>query len=154
MTGNIRVGLAAGECVGPVPSHRPRSLAWHATAAFGVALAIAVAAVWMNFPKVHVLSALRSAGFGHGAAVATAPVQSTALSAATIPESVVLEASPASIDLRAHGGTMSILTSREPLTDGHASSVAVSVSMQGSAGVQYVDSDTGQVTIGRVYYAQ
>ena len=33
-------------------------------------------------------------------------------------------------------------------------SVSVSVSMQGSAGARYVDPDTGQVTINKVYYAQ
>ncbi len=26
MTGNIRVGLAACECVGPIPSHHPKSM--------------------------------------------------------------------------------------------------------------------------------
>jgi hypothetical protein len=60
---------------------------------------------------------------------------------------VVLEASQASIDLKANGGTMSLLTSPK---DG----VAVSVSMQGSVRAQYVDDDTGQVTISKVDYAQ
>jgi hypothetical protein len=148
MTGNIRVGLAAGECVGPVPVHRPRSLAWHAMAVMGAAFVIVMAALWVNVPrdeKDHLFSALRSIPWGG---------HRTASMVAAAPDSVVLEASPASIELRANGGTMSILTPGDAASDGHTSGVAVSVSMQGSAGAQYVDSDTGQVTVSRLYYAQ
>jgi hypothetical protein len=63
------------------------------------------------------------------------------------PDEVVLEASRSSIQVRENGGTLSLM---HPRSDG----VTISVNMQGSAGARYVDSDTGQVTINRVYYAQ
>lgn len=141
MTGNIRVGLAAGECVGPVPSLRPRSLGWHAVAVLAAAFVIVIGALWVKMPKEqtsHLVSSLRSIRWNRVGTLVQTPA---------VPDSVVLEASPSSIELKANGGSMSFLTSR---TDG----VAVSVSMQGSAGAQYVDTDTGQVTINRVHYAQ
>ena len=148
MTGNIRVGLAAGECVGPVRMRRQRSLAWHAMGIVALAFVIVLTALWVNVPrdqKDHVFAALRSISLGGGhRAAAMQPLN----------EGVVLEASPVSIELRANGGAMSILTSRDPMPDRYANNVAVSVSMQGSAGAQYVDSDTGQVTISKVYYEQ
>ena len=36
----------------------------------------------------------------------------------------------------------------------HSDGATVSVSMQGSAGVRFVDADTGQVTTNKVYYAE
>lgn len=141
MTGNIRVGLAAGECVGPAPTLRRRSLGWHAMAVMAAAFAIMIGALWIKMPKEqtdHLFTSLRSIRWNR---------IGTTLRAPAVSDSVVLEASPSSIDLKANGGAMSFLTSR---TDG----VAVSVSMQGSAGAQYVDVDTGQVTINRVHYAQ
>ena len=36
----------------------------------------------------------------------------------------------------------------------HSDAVTVSVSMQGSVGVRYVDADTGQVTTNKVYDAE
>jgi hypothetical protein len=143
MTGNIRVGLAAGECVGPLRSRRPRSLAWHAMAVIAAAFVIVISAMWMNMPREqadHLFSSLKSIRWNRvGRLVPTVQAPSQ--------DSVVLEASPASIELTANGGTMSFLTSR-------ADNVAVSVSMQGSARTQYVDADTGQVTINKVHYAQ
>ena len=65
---------------------------------------------------------------------------------------MVFDVSQSSIDLTANGGTMSFLSSRPGSS--RSGSVAVSVSMQGSARAQYVDADTDQVTINKVYYAQ
>jgi hypothetical protein len=141
MTGNIRVGFAAGECVGPIPSHHPKSLGWHALAVMAAAFVIVLGAMWLNMPRDeagHLMTALHSIGW-HRPGMLAQP--------AGFPGSVVLEASQASIDLRANGGTMSLLTSR-------SEGVAVSVSMQGTAGAQYVDADTGQVTINQVHYVQ
>lgn len=140
MTGNIRVGLAAGECVGPIPSHHPKSLGWHAAAVMAAAFVVVLGAMWLNMPRDqadHLITSIQSIRWHRPGAL----VQPASLS-----ESVVLEASPSSIDMRANGGTMSFLTSR---SDG----VAVSVGMQGTAGAQFVDSDTGQVTINTVHYA-
>jgi hypothetical protein len=141
MTGNIRVGLAAGECVGPVRSHRSKSLGWHGLGVMAAAFAIVICALWVNIPRERtdrLMTSLRSIRWNRIGTMVRPPA---------MPESVVLEASPSSIELTANGGTMSFLT---PRTDG----VAVSVSMQGSAGTQYVDADTGQVTIDRVLYGQ
>lgn len=141
MTGNIRVGLAAGECVGPVRSYRSKSLGWHGLVVMAAAFAIVLCALWVNMPREqtdHLMASLRSIRWNRIGTLVRPPAA---------PESVVLEASPSSIELTANGGTMSFLT---PRTDG----VAVSVSMQGSAGTQYVDADTGQVTINTVHYGQ
>jgi hypothetical protein len=137
MTGNIRVGFAAGECVGPVPSERPQGLGWHAAAVIAAAFVIVLGAMWLNMPRDE---------WKHSRL--TGPTQTAAvMRPLNLPDGVVLEASPASIGVKSNGGTMSLLTSR-------SEGVAVSVSMQGSADAQFVDSDTGQVTINRVYYAQ
>ena len=137
MTGNIRVGLAAGECVGPVPMHRPRSLAFHAVAVMCAAFVIVIGAMWLNMPREqmdHLFTSLKS-------------IRGTGVHAPAIQDAVVFEASSSSIGLKANGATMSFLTSPK---DG----VAVSVSMQGSARAQYVNDDTGQVTINKVDYGQ
>jgi hypothetical protein len=60
---------------------------------------------------------------------------------------VMLEASSSAIEVKENGRTM-MLT--HPRSDGGT----VSISMKGSAGVRYVDADTGQVTINKVYYAE
>ncbi len=141
MRGNIRVGLAAGECVGPAPTPRPKSLGWHAMTIVAASFVIMLGAMWLKMPREetnHLWGSLQSIRWNRVGTLASAPA---------LPDNVVLEASPASIVLNANGGTMSFLTSP---SDG----VAVSVNMQGSAGAQYVDSETGQVTINRVYYAQ
>jgi len=128
MTGNIRVGLAAGECVGPEPRERRKSLGWHAAGVMAAAFVIGIGAMWWNIPRSRprpVVTATRAAQ----------------------QDGVVFDVSQASIDLTANGGKMSFLSSR-------SGGVAVSVSMQGSARAQYVDADTDQVTINKVYYAQ
>lgn len=140
MTGNIRVGLAAGECVGPAPVHKPKSLAWHAAAVMSAAFVIVLGAMWLNTPREQMERL-----YGSLRGIHLSPVAN--VHAPSIPESVVLEGSTSSIGLKTNGATMSFLTSPK---DG----VAVSVSMQGSVRAQYVDQDTGQVTINKVDYAQ
>ncbi len=63
------------------------------------------------------------------------------------PEEVVVEASSSGIQVKENGRTLSLM---QPRSDG----ATVSVSMQGSAGVRFVDADTGQVTTNKVYYAE
>ena len=82
----------------------------------------------------------------------TTPAANPTHAVAAQQDRVVLEASQSSIDLTANGNTMSFLSSRSDRS--RSGSVAVSVSMQGSARAQFVDADTGQVTINKVYYAQ
>ena len=68
-------------------------------------------------------------------------------STAAAPEDVVVEASSAGIEVKENGRTLSLM---QPRSDG----ATVSMSMQGSAGVRFVDADTGQVTTNKVYYAE
>ncbi len=143
MTGNIRVGLAAGEAIAgfdkPPVAARPRRLGWNAAMVLACATVVFVTAFWMNLPQQqadHLMSALRRIAAGPAG---QRPVLT--------PESVVLEASSSSIEVTENGRTMSFLRPR-------SDNVTVSVSMKGSAGVRYVDADTGQVTTNKVYYAE
>jgi hypothetical protein len=147
MTGNIRVGLAAGEAIARFdrPALKPRRLGWHAATVLAGASIICAAAFWVNLPQPQAafitsfLHRIRAERIGT-VVVGHRPVVVT-------PDDVVLEASRSSIQVRENGGSMSMM---HPHSDG----VTISVNMQGSAGARYVDADTGQVTINRVYYAQ
>jgi hypothetical protein len=153
MTANIRVGLAAGECVAPrrharrfipagrfvpaarfVPtSWRPVALASLVTALLAVLL---VGGWWLNMPtqETQALSrAMRS--IWHGRSVMQEE------------RGPVIEASSDGIELRKDGGALGVSQDAAKL-------VSVSVSTQGSASAHYVDQDTGQVTITSVSYAQ
>jgi hypothetical protein len=147
MTANIRVGLAAGECVAPrrharrlftasrfVPaSWRPVALASLVTALLA---ALLVGGWWLNMPsqETQALSrAMRS--IWHGRSVMQEE------------RGPVIEASSDGIELRKDGGALGVSQDAAKL-------VSVSVSTQGSASAHYVDQDTGQVTITSVSYAQ
>src|SRR5579872_2126707 len=138
MTANIHVGLAAGECVAPIYS-RPKFHSWRLSTALTAAMLIVSAAMWQGLPPEsrsrlthNVLSMVWIKG-----QVPLAPA-----------ENIYLEAGPKSIGLMEGARSMSFLSTRED------AAVAVSVSTQGSVGARYVDPDSGQVTINRVYYAQ
>ncbi|HTR39154.1 MAG TPA: hypothetical protein VMH80_24930 [Bryobacteraceae bacterium] len=145
MSANIRVGLAAGEAIArfdrPVASRKLR-LGWHAAMVIAAACAIFAVAFWSSLPPQqaeHLMASLRRIRverlgmFVHGAALA--------------PDEVVLEASSSGIELKENGAAMS-------LTHPHADGGTVSVSLQGEAGVRFVDADTGQVTTNKVYYGE
>ena len=143
MTGNIRVGLAAGEAIAgfdkPAAALRPRRLGWNAAMVLACATVVFVTAFWINLPQQqaeHLMSSLRRIASGQAG-------QRPALT----PESVVLNASSSAIEVTENGRTMSFLRP-------HSDNVTVSVNMKGSAGVRYVDADTGQVTTNKVYYAE
>ncbi len=142
MTANIRVGLAAGECVAPRRRHarklipgtwRPIALASVVTAA----LATLLLGGWLlNMPpqETQALSrAMRS--IWHGRSVMQEE------------RGPVIEASSEGIELRKDGGALGVSQDSGKL-------VSVSVSTQGSASAHYVDQDTGQVTVTSVSYAQ
>ena len=136
MTGNIRVGLAAGEAIARFdrPAARPMRLSWQAAMVFAGATAIFGVAFWTSVPpaqKDHLISALRRIPQARATAEST--------------DEVMIEASPTGLEVKDHGRTLS-------LTHPHSDGVTVSVSMRGSAGVRYVDADTGQVTTNKVYY--
>ena len=147
MTGNIRVGLAAGECIaGFEKSPRVKSgLLANAAMVLAGATVIAVAALWIELPKQetdHLVGALQGIRFERiGKVIRGAPIRASLMQT---PE-VVLEASPFSIGIKENGGALTLL---------HPQGASISVNMQGSAGVRYIDADTDQVTTNRVYYAQ
>lgn len=149
MTGNIRVGLAAGEAIArfdkpAAAGHAPR-LGWHAALVLAGASLVFVAAFWFSLPHQqaeHLIGAFQRIGSER---IGNAPQQ-----ASFAPEGVVLEASPAGIQVQENGRTLSLMSPLPP----HAEGVTISVSTRGSAGVRYVDSDTEQVTTNKVYYAQ
>jgi len=138
MTANIRVGLAAGECVAPrarvrkfIPaSWRPLALASMVT----TMLAVLLLGGWLlNMPpqETQALSrAMRS--IWHGRSVMQEE------------RGPVIEASSEGIELRKDGGALGVSQDSAKLLN-------VSVSTQGSASAHYVDQDTGQVTITSVY---
>jgi hypothetical protein len=144
MSGNISVGLAAGEAIAlfdkPAVA-RPR-LGWNAALVVLGAAAIFAIAFWTSLPPQqaeHLLSSLKRIRSERiGTLVHSAP--------ATPSQEVVLEASSSSIQVSENGRAMSLIP--------HSDGATVSVSMHGSAGVRFVDADTGQVTTNKVYYAE
>ena len=148
MTGNIRVGLAAGEAIArfdkPAVHKRPR-LAWNAATALACATMLFAFSFWASVPRPqaeHLFQALkRMATQGMGNAMPRP--------AALTQEEVVLEASSSGIQVKENGRTMSLT---HPHSD--MDSATVSVNMQGSAGVRFIDADSGQVTTNKVYYAE
>ena len=145
MKGNVRVGLAAGECIEAF-ERRPRNarhgLGWNAAMVLAGATVVMVVALWVRLPQAEldqVMASLRKIRIDRIGQFIRTPVLSQ--------EAIVLEASSSSIDVKANGGTLSLL---HPRSNG----LAVTVNMQGSAGARYIDEDTGQVTTNRVYYAQ
>ncbi len=151
MTGNIRVGLAAGEAIALFdrPQRSKPRLHWNAALVILGATVIFAIAFWTSLPPQqaeHLLTSLeriRAERIGtlvHSAASAPLGVPAAA------PEDVILEASSSAIQVRENGRAMSLLS--------HSDGTTVSVNMHGSAGVRFVDADTGQVTTNKVYYAE
>jgi anti-sigma factor RsiW len=139
MTANIRVGLAAGECVAPKKQRKAAAsipMMWRPIAA-SVAIAVTLTVVliggwWLNMTPQDTQSLNRSMqALLHGRK-------------AIDDRGPVIEASPDGIELRKDGGRLGVGQDSAQL-------VTVSVSTQGSASAHYVDQDTGQVTITSVY---
>jgi len=147
MTGNIRVGLAAGQAIArfdrafaPPKSHR---LGWHAALVLAASFVIVAIAFSIGMPRQqsdHLISALRGIRLNRIGTL----VKGHALPVSS--DDIVLEASHSSIQVSENGGALSLM---HPHSDG----LTVSINMQGSAGVRFVDADTGQVLINRVYDA-
>jgi len=144
MTGNIRVGLAAGEAIAlfDKPLRTKSRLSWNAALVVLGAMVIFGVAFWSSLPSQqadHLLTSLKR--------IRTERIGTLVHSPAPVaPEEVVLEASSSGIQVRENGRAMSLIP--------HSEGATVSVSMHGSAGVRFVDADTGQVTTNKVYYAE
>ncbi|MBZ5633669.1 MAG: hypothetical protein LAO55_11150 [Acidobacteriia bacterium] len=133
MTANIRVGLAAGECVTP-RERKVAAISWHPAAiAVGVVVLLG-GAWWLNVPRTDTETigrALRSMATGERSA---SPQEE---------RDPVVGASSSGVELLENGGRLGIGQSGlEP--------VMFSVSTQGSASARYIE-DTGQVTITATY---
>lgn len=146
MTGNIRVGLAAGEAIAlfDKPLRRKPRLGWNAALVILAATWIFAVAFWSSLPPLQGEHLLASLNRIRTERLGTLVHSAKAISASR--EDIVLEASSSSIQVRENGRAMSLI----PRSDG----ATVSVNMQGSAGVRFVDTDTGQVTTNKVYYAE
>jgi hypothetical protein len=144
MTANIRVGLAAGECVGDFPvKRRARFLRWNIATSMAMLALLFAAAFVINLPQSqseHLAGSLRRI-IGLDRAHSAAETMSAA------PAFGILEASPQQIAMHSNGSVLSIVPDS-------AANVRVSVSLQGSAAARVIDADTGQVTISQVYDAQ
>jgi len=134
MTANIRVGLAAGECVTP----RERKIApvsWRPMAIAAGLVVLLGGAWWLNIPRTDTETigrALRNIATGER----SGPPQEE--------RGPVVGASSAGVVLVENGGQIRI-------DQGGLEPVMYSVSTQGSASARYVDQDTGQVTITATY---
>jgi hypothetical protein len=138
MTANIRVGLAAGECVAPRVRKTPAALPWKPAAVAAGVAALVMGAWWLNMPASDTQALSRVwQGLRHGGRLA--------MPAADL--STVVEASSEGVELRENGSALGI-------EQAGSRPVTFSVSAQGSASARYVDDDTGQVTITSVMYVQ
>lgn len=139
MAANIRVGLAAGECVAPRASRHAFPNGWKIAGAVASFCALLVLAWWLNMP------AAQTASLGRAMKAIANGRQWQARQIYGIEEgSSLVQASADGIELRQNGSALT-------LSQKGARPVSVSLNTQGSARARYIDSDTGQVTITSVY---
>ena len=137
MTGNIRVGLAAGECVGDYPIKlRFFRFRWGAATVAAALMALFVVAFWINLPAPQA---------GHLAAALKSIVTRSAAHRADRADMLV--ASGRGIEAKTNGSSLSYV----PPDPGAA---LVTVSTRGSVSARSLDDDTGQTTITEVYDAR
>jgi len=131
MTANIRVGLAAGECVTPRERRVP-TISWRPAAIAAGLVMLMAGAWWLNIPRTDTEAigrALRNMATGR-----------------RVPQEErgpVVGASSSGVEVLENGGRMGIEQSG-------LHPVMYSVSTQGSASARYID-EAGQVTITAAY---
>ena len=138
MTANIRVGLAAGECVTPRP-RKVVAISWRPAAIAAGVVVLLAGAWWLNIPRSDTETLGRALhSIATGGRISSSGIE-------RVDEyGPVVGASSSGVELVEDGGRMGIEQSGlQP--------VMVSVSTQGSASARYVDQDTGQVTITAAY---
>lgn len=139
MAANIRVGLAAGECVAPLAPRHAFPAGWRVVTAVCGLSALAVLAAWLNLPSA------QTASFGHAMNAIIHGREWQAKHVLGLDEaSALVRASADGVELRQNGAALTV-------SQKGARPVSVSLNMQGSARASYVDTDTGQVTITSVY---
>ena len=127
MTGNIKVGIAAAQCIGTARGHVFRR--WRVTALVAGLTVIFVAGWWINVPRDdmdRVVAAFRAA------VTRSHPVNG-----------IILETNPHGVSVRFEGASLTLLHPASARATG-------SFTSSSSVGVRYVDDETGQVTIANV----
>ena len=138
ITANIRVGLAAGECVAPRP-RKSGAWGWRPAAVVAGILAVLAGGWWLNMPPA------QTQELGHAMRAVWGARGRVGIRGWSPDErGPVVEATSAGIELRENGSSLGV-------AQGTARPVAVSVNVQGSASARYVDAETGQMTITSVY---
>jgi len=140
MTANIHLGLSAGECVAPRRRKSP-AMSWRPAAIMAGAAVMLAAGWWLNMPPSTTKAlgkALAAVVHGSGSVNPRGAADETGM---------VVSANDKGIELRENGTSLGI-------SQGSAPPMSVSVSVQGSASARYIDTETGQVTITSVSYAQ
>ena len=141
MTANIRVGLAAGECVAPARRPRSRSMNWRPAAVAAGVVALLAAGWLLNMPASTTQALGRAlSAVVHGGGSVAVPLDPQLRDQ----RGLFVSADEKGIELHENGASLG-------LSLGTALPVTVSVSVQGSASARYVDADTGQMTITSVY---
>ncbi len=133
MTGNIRVGLAAGECVSEVRATPQPAFLWRPAAAV-LALGVVISSAWwLNVPaeQKHNLTRSLEQIFNRGAHPASE-------------NGIFFAADRSGIQVQENGAAFTLM---HP----NATPAVISVSTQGTVGASFVDADTGQVTVNNVY---
>jgi hypothetical protein len=133
MKANIRLGLAAGECITPVRGREraPGRWAWAVLATSALIAIAAGSEIWINHPWA--------------ANLASNPGTLNQAKAST---EIILEVTDKGIQMRDGDSVTNELHSNSTGT------VAYSVNTQGGVGASYVDRDTGMVTVNNIYYGQ
>jgi hypothetical protein len=134
MTANIRVGLAAGECVTP-RERKVAAISWRPAAIAAGLVVLLAGAWWLNIPRTDTETIGR---------VLHDMATGERTNATQEEHSPVVGASAKGVELVESGGQIRIV-------QGGLEPVMFSVSTQGSASARYVDQDTGQVTITAAY---
>jgi hypothetical protein len=136
MAGNIRVGLDAGECVGPARSKGISvNIGWKPAIAFGCAAMLMVTGWWLNIPPSSTQrlgNAIRSVWNRDLRLVGPADA------------GVSIEAVRDGLELKQNGAAMTLMN-----PGGRPSFVTAST--RGEVRARYVDAETAQVTITNVY---
>ncbi len=115
---NIRLGLAAGECVGPVAETSIQP-GWRVAASLASVMVLVLSGWWLYLPAPRILTQAGEPG-------------------------VILEADASGIGLRENGASMTLM-------HGSPGVITLTANVQGSLGVRYFDTETGQITIHHVH---
>ncbi len=142
MTANIRVGLAAGECVTP-RTRKTAAWGWRPAAVIAGLTVVLVGSWWLNMPPAQTqelgraMHAIWNAGGNNAGMTIHRGMDREE-------RGLVVEATASGIELRENGSSLGV-------SQGEARPLTVSLNVQGSASAHYVDADTGQISITSVY---